>query len=75
MTEVLRLKVDKRLLDQAHTIAAELGTSTGEIVRLCLAQLVKRRAIPFPVQMETPEDEVLTPTARRQAILDELSES
>ena len=72
---MFRCRVDSRLLDQAQAVAADLGTSTSEIIRMCLKQLVKRRAIPFPVQAETPEDEVLTPLKRRAAMLKELSES
>ncbi len=72
---MLRVRVNKRLLAKAKAVTAELGTSPGEIIRLCLTQLVKRQAIPFPVQVETPEDEVLTPLARRRSLLEELSES
>lgn len=70
---MFRVRLDKQLLAKAKAVTAELGTNPGDIIRLCLTQLVKRQAIPFPVQVETPEDEVLTPIERRRAMLKELN--
>ena len=35
-------------------------------------QMVKRRAIPFPLQADSPEDEILSSTKRRVQLWDEL---
>ena len=59
MTEVFRVRVDRKLIRQATDVAEEIGTSPGELVRLMFHQLVKRRAVPFPLQADTPEAEVL----------------
>jgi antitoxin component of RelBE/YafQ-DinJ toxin-antitoxin module len=74
MTEIFRCRVEKALLIQTGKVAKELGTSRGEIVRLCSRQLVKGRAVPFPLQAETPEDEILSPPQRRARLWDEMNE-
>jgi addiction module RelB/DinJ family antitoxin len=72
MTEVFQCRIDKKLVARAREVTKEIGTTPGEVVRLMFAQMVKRRAIPFPLNAESPEDEVLGPAERRAAIWDEL---
>lgn len=72
MTEVFQCRIDSKLVAKAKAVAKEIGTTPGEVVRLMFAQMVKRRAIPFPLQADSPEDEILAPTARRAALWDEL---
>jgi addiction module RelB/DinJ family antitoxin len=72
MTEAFQCRVDSQLVAQARAVAKEIGTTPGEVVRLMFAQVVKRRAIPFPLQAESPEDEVLSPAKRRAQLWDEL---
>jgi addiction module RelB/DinJ family antitoxin len=74
MTVLFRCRVESKLLAQAAQVAADIGTSPAEVVRLCLRQMVNRRAIPFPLQAETPEDEMLAPTRRRAEMWDEMNE-
>ena len=50
MTEVFQCRVDRKLAAKAKAVAKEIGTTPGEVVRLMFAQMVKRRAIPFPLQ-------------------------
>lgn len=69
-----RVRVDPDLLAEAKTVAEEIGTDPGEIVRLLLKQLVKRRAIPFPLQADSPEAEVLGPAKRRGQLWDQMNE-
>jgi addiction module RelB/DinJ family antitoxin len=71
-TEEFRVRIDKVLVRQAKRVAAEIGTTPGDVVRLVFAQMVKRRAIPFPLQADSPEDEVLGPPARRGQIWDQM---
>ncbi|MGH7951675.1 MAG: type II toxin-antitoxin system RelB/DinJ family antitoxin [Limisphaerales bacterium] len=49
----------------------EIGTTPGEIVRMLFKQMVRRRTIPFPLQAETPEDEIFTSAERRNKLADE----
>ena len=54
-TEEFRVRIDGSLLKKAKRVAAEIGTTPGEVVRLLFRQMVKRRAIPFPLQADSPE--------------------
>jgi antitoxin component of RelBE/YafQ-DinJ toxin-antitoxin module len=72
MTVVFQCRVEKKLVARARKIAKDIGTTPGEVVRLVFAQMVKRRAIPFPLSADSPEDEVLGPVKRRVAMWDEL---
>jgi addiction module RelB/DinJ family antitoxin len=72
MTEVFQCRIDKKLVARARQVSKEIGTTPGEVVRLMFAQMVKRRGIPFPLNADSPEDEVLGPVKRREAMWDEL---
>jgi addiction module RelB/DinJ family antitoxin len=72
MTEVFQCRIDCALMAKAKEVAKEIGTTPGEVVRLMFAQMVKRRAIPFPLQADSPEHEVLSPAKRRAQLWDEL---
>jgi len=72
MTEVFQCRIDRVLVAKARKVAKEIGTTPGEVVRLMFAQMVKRRAIPFPLQADNPEGEVLSPAKRRAQLWDEL---
>ena len=74
VTEEFRVRIDRNLARQARRVAAEIGTSPGEVVRMLFAQMVKRRAIPFPLQADSPEDEVLGPAKRRTELWDAMNE-
>jgi antitoxin component of RelBE/YafQ-DinJ toxin-antitoxin module len=71
---MFRARVDRKLNDEARRVAEEIGTSPGELVRLLFTQLVKRRAVPFPLQADTPESEVLGPAERRSKMWDAMNE-
>jgi antitoxin component of RelBE/YafQ-DinJ toxin-antitoxin module len=62
--------MDRTLIRQANEVAAEIGTSPGEVVRLMFTQMVKRRAIPFPLQADPPEKEMLSSPERRSKMWD-----
>ena len=51
--------------------AEEIGIAPGELVRVFFKQLVKRRAVPFPLQADELEDEIFTSAKRRNALADE----
>jgi antitoxin component of RelBE/YafQ-DinJ toxin-antitoxin module len=52
-------------------IDAELKRQAEAALELFYKQIIQRRAIPFPVQADRPEDEVLSPATRRNALADE----
>lgn len=68
---MFRVRIERELIAEANRVADEIGTTPGEVVRLLFKQMVKRRTIPFPLNADTPEDEILSPAARRNAIADE----
>jgi len=72
MSEVFQCRIDSELVSAAKAVAEEIGTTPQEVVRLMFAQMVKRRAIPFPLQADSPEDEILSSPERRAKLWDEL---
>jgi addiction module RelB/DinJ family antitoxin len=75
MTEMFRCRIEKGLLDEAHRISEEMGTSTSELVRIFLKAMVKSGRLPFTPQGTAEEDELLGPLSRRREMLDYLHES
>lgn len=73
-TEMFRCRIDRRLIRQAAKVAEQIGTTPGEVVRILFTQMVKRRAIPFPLQADSPEAEVLGPATRRSKMWDAMNE-
>lgn len=74
MTEIFRCRIDRALIKKATKVAEEIGTTPGEVVRLLFTQMAKRRAIPFPLQADNLEDEILSSPRRRAEMLDEMHE-
>ena len=62
------------MLRDAKRVTEEIGTTPGEVVRLLFKQLVKRRAIPFPLTADAP-DEGLLDKRRRNRVLRDLDDS
>ena len=73
-TEEFRVRIDRALASKARQVTEEIGTTPGAVIRLLFAQMVKRRAIPFPLQADSPEAEVLGPAARRSKMWDAMNE-
>lgn len=71
MSDIARSRIDTELKRQAEAILEEIGLKPRAALELFYKQIVKRRAIPFPVQADSPEDEILSDTARRNALADE----
>ena len=74
MTEMFRCRIERRLIQQATKVAEEIGTTPGEVVRLLFTQMVKRRTIPFPLQADAADDEILSPSRRRSELWDQMNE-
>jgi addiction module RelB/DinJ family antitoxin len=77
MTDIFRVRIERKLLKDASRVAEEIGTTPGEIVRLLFAQLVKRRSIPFTLSADAPSatDLDLVDVQRRNKILKDLDDS
>ncbi len=71
MSAILKSRIDPELKRQAEAVLAEIGLKPRAALELFYKQIIKRRAIPFPVQADNPEEEVLSPAARRNALADE----
>lgn len=71
MSAVAKSRIDPELKRQAEAVLKEIGLKPRAALELFYKQLVKRRAIPFPVQADVPEEEVLSSAARRNAMADE----
>lgn len=63
--------MDPELKRQAEAILEEIGLKPRAALELFYKQIIMRRAIPFPVQADAPEDEILSPTARRNQLANE----
>ncbi len=71
VSTIARSRIDPELKRQAEAVLEEIGLKPRAALELFYKQIVKRRAIPFPVQADSPEDEVLSPATRRNALADE----
>jgi DNA-damage-inducible protein J len=66
----VRARVDADLKADSEDVLRQLGMSTTEAIRLFLAQIRLRRGLPFPIELPGANDDLLMPTASRQAALD-----
>jgi addiction module RelB/DinJ family antitoxin len=71
MSAVAKSRIDPELKRQAEEVLAEIGLKPRAALELFYTQIIKRRAIPFPLQADSPEDEVLSAAARRNQLADE----
>ena len=71
MSAIAKSRIDPELKRQAEAVLEEIGLKPRAALELFYKQIIKRRAIPFPVQADSPEDEVLSPAARRNELADE----
>ena len=71
MGAVAKSRIDPELKRQAESVLEEIGLKPRAALELFYKQIIKRRAIPFPVQADSPEDDVLSPAARRNQLADE----
>ena len=75
MTDIFRVRVERRLLKRASRVAEDIGTTPGEIVRLLFAQIVKRRAVPFSLTADAWNADGLVDARRRNQVLRDLDDS
>lgn len=71
MTDIFRVRIERKLMHQASKVAEEIGTTPGDVVKMMFKQMVKRRTIPFPLHADSTEDEIFTSAGRRNRLADE----
>src|SRR5215470_5458610 len=71
MSAIAKSRIDPELKRQAEAVLEEIGLKPRAALELFYKQIIKRRAIPFPVQADNPEDDILSPATRRNALADE----
>ncbi len=71
MSAIAKSRIDPELKRQAEAVLEEIGLKPRAALELFYKQIIKRRAIPFPVQADSPEEEVLSPASRRNKLADE----
>ena len=71
MSAIAKSRIDPELKRQAEAVLEEIGLKPRAALELFYKQIIKRRAIPFPVQADSPEEEVLSPAGRRNQLADE----
>jgi DNA-damage-inducible protein J len=71
MSAIAKSRIDPELKRQAEAVLEEIGLKPRAALELFYKQIIKRRAIPFPVQADSLEDEVLSPATRRNKMADE----
>ena len=68
---IAKSRTDPELKRQAEAVLEEIGLKPQAALELFYKQIIKRRAIPFPVQADSPEDDILSTTERRNGLADE----
>lgn len=71
VSAIAKSRIDPDLKREAEAVLKEIGLKPRAALELFYKQIIKRRAIPFPVQADNPEDEVLSSIARRNKLADE----
>ena len=70
MTATVKSRIDSELKRQAEAVLDEIGLKPRAALELFYKQIIKRRAIPFPVKADGPEEEILSSADRRNALAD-----
>lgn len=74
MTVLFRCRVPMRLLKEANAVTKDLGTSTPEIFRIFLHEVVRTRKVPVSLTLPTSGDDLLN-KKRRNKIWSQLDET
>jgi addiction module RelB/DinJ family antitoxin len=71
ISAIVKSRIDPELKRQAEAVLEEIGLKPRAALELFYKQIIKRRAIPFPVKADCPEDEILSSAERRNAMADD----
>ena len=69
MTVLFRCRVEKPLLEKVNSVTQRLGTNTGEMFRIFLAEIARTGKIPVHLSLE-PEETALLPWEQRAEMLE-----
>jgi antitoxin component of RelBE/YafQ-DinJ toxin-antitoxin module len=69
MTVLFRCRVEKPLLEKVDTVTQHLGTDTGEVVRIFLAEIARTGKVPVSLSLES-EGTALLPWEQRAEMLE-----
>ena len=64
-TEMVHVRVEKRIKMQASKTLAAMGLSVSDAVRVLLTRVAKERALPFEVKIPNPATAAAIQEARR----------
>lgn len=68
MTVLLRCRVDKPILDKADRVTRKLGTSTGEMVRIFLAEIARTGKVPLKLDTSDAPSDTIPWNARAELL-------
>jgi antitoxin component of RelBE/YafQ-DinJ toxin-antitoxin module len=71
MTVLFRCRVEKTLLEKVNSVTERLGTDTGEVIRIFMAEIARTGKVPVHLSLE-PEGTTLLPWEQRAAALESL---
>jgi addiction module RelB/DinJ family antitoxin len=72
MSAIAKSRINRKLKREAEAVLKKIGLKPQAALELFYKQIIKRRAIPFHVQADAPEDEVISPAARRNRLAEHL---
>jgi antitoxin component of RelBE/YafQ-DinJ toxin-antitoxin module len=73
MTVLFRCRVDKPLLAKANAVTKSLGTSTGEMFRVFVAEIARTGKV--PVALKVAENDALVDVPRRNRLWSQLDDA
>jgi antitoxin component of RelBE/YafQ-DinJ toxin-antitoxin module len=69
MTVLFRCRVEKPLLKKANSVTQRLGTDTGEVFRIFLAEIARTGKVPVRLALE-PDGEAVSSWEQRARTLE-----
>jgi len=69
MTVLFRCRVEKPLLKKVNSVTQRLGTDTGEVFRIFLAEIARTGRVPVRLALE-PDETALSPWEQRAETLE-----
>jgi antitoxin component of RelBE/YafQ-DinJ toxin-antitoxin module len=69
MTVLFRCRVEKPLLKKVNSVTQQLGTDTGEVFRMFLAEIARTGKVPVRLSLE-PDETAVSPWEQRAEALE-----
>ena len=69
MTVLFRCRVEKPLLKKVNSVTQQLGTDTGEVFRMFLAEIARTGRVPVRLALE-PDETAVSPWGQRAGALE-----